>query len=34
MNSHSWMIASVPANSPTPIERAGFTDVPVAPIDA
>ena len=34
MKSHSWMIASVPANSPTPIERAGFTDVPVAPIGA
>ena len=29
MNSHSWMIASLPANRPTPIERAGLTDVPV-----
>ena len=30
MNSHSWTIASVPAKTPTPIERAGFTEVPVA----
>ena len=34
MNSHSWAMASVPANSPTPIERAGLTDVAVAAIDA
>ena len=27
MNSHSWRIASPPANSAGPIERAGFTDV-------
>ena len=33
MNSQSWTIASVPANSATPIDRAGFTDVPVAAID-
>ena len=33
MNSHSWTIASVPAKSATPIERAGFTDVPVAAIE-
>ena len=29
MNSHSWTIASVPAKMAAPIERAGFTDVPV-----
>ena len=34
MNSQSWMIASLPANTPTPIERAGLTDVPVSPIEA
>ena len=34
MNSQSWMIASVPANSPTPMERAGLTEVPVALIEA
>ena len=34
MNSQSWMIASAPANRPTPIDRAGFTDVPVAAIEA
>ena len=27
MNSHSCAIASLPANRPTPIDRAGFTDV-------
>ena len=32
MNSHSWTIASVPANSAGPIERAGLTEVPVAGI--
>ena len=32
MNSHSWTIASVPAKSAGPIERAGLTDVPVAGI--
>ena len=30
MNSHSWTIASLPAEEPTPIERAGLTEVPVA----
>ena len=34
MNSHSWTIASVPAKTPTPIERAGLTEVPVALIEA
>ena len=34
MNSHSWMIASLPAKSAGPIERAGFTDVPVSGIVA
>ena len=33
MNSHSWPIASPPANSAGPIERAGFTDVLVTGID-
>src|SRR3546814_1953734 len=26
-NSHSWLIAPAPANSATPVERAGFTEV-------
>ena len=30
--SHSWTIASVPAKTPTPIERAGLTEVPVSGI--
>ncbi len=34
MKSQSWMIASDPANRPAPIERAGFTDVPVSGISA
>ena len=34
MNSHSWMIASLPAKRPTPIERAGLTEVPVRLIEA
>ena len=34
MNSHSWRIASVPPKTPTPIERAGLTEVPVAPMEA
>ena len=34
MKSHSWRIASVPPKTPTPIERAGLTEVPVAPIEA
>ena len=34
MKSQSWMIASVPPKTPTPIERAGLTEVPVAPIEA
>ena len=33
MNSQSWMMASVPAKTPTPIERAGLTEVPVAAIE-
>ena len=32
MNSHSWTIASVPAKSAGPIDRAGLTEVPVAGI--
>ncbi len=34
MNSQSWMIASLPAKIPTPMERAGLTEVPVRLIDA
>jgi len=34
MKSQSWTTESVPANRPTPIERAGLTEVPVAPIEA
>ena len=33
MNSHSWAMASPPANSAGPIDRAGFTDVLVIGID-
>ena len=34
MNSHSWTIASLPAKRAGPIERAGFTEVPVSGIVA
>ena len=34
MNSHSWTMASMPAKTPTPIERAGLTEVPVSAIEA
>ena len=33
MNSQSCTIASTPAKTPTPMERAGLTEVPVAAID-
>ena len=31
MNTQSWLIASQPANSAGPKERAGFTEVPLEP---
>ena len=34
MNSHSWAMASTPAKRAGPIERAGFTEVPVSGIVA